>query len=180
MLEYAQMDRAEEQKLINKAKKGDINAFGLLYENHLKSIYRYLHFKIKNHLDAEDLTETVFVKAWEHLKSFKFNLSFKAWLFKIAHNLLVDFVRKKKQVSIFDIEEPGYLSDAEEKFYLKQEAKRIYEAIVKIPEEYQQVVILRYLEEWDYQEIAKAMGKKEGNIRVMLSRALKLLKEKLT
>src|SRR5258706_16230263 len=84
-------------KLIRQAVKGDGEAFGLLYARHLDAIYRYVRFRIGNEADAEDMTEEVFVKAWEALPGYRIGEHpFTSWLYRIAHNVTVDYHRKRQ------------------------------------------------------------------------------------
>ena len=83
---------AIENDLLARAIKGDAEAFGNLYERHMMSIYRYIHYRIGEVQEAEDLTETVFVKVWQAMPNFKMGkASFRTWLYRVAHNLLVDY-----------------------------------------------------------------------------------------
>jgi len=87
---------ASDAELIVRAVQGDADAFGDLYERYLDQIYRYVYYRVANSLEAEDLTETVFLKAWESLPGMRTNvksMNFQAWLYRIAHNLVVDRYR---------------------------------------------------------------------------------------
>jgi len=88
-----------EKDIVPRAIKGDGTAFAQLYEEHLDRIYRYVYLKVGNRTEAEDLTQEVFVKALEAITTYKWrNLPFTSWLFRIAHNLVVDYFRKQGKV----------------------------------------------------------------------------------
>ncbi|GAH71496.1 unnamed protein product, partial [marine sediment metagenome] len=85
-----------EKDVVSRAVKGDGGAFAQLYEEHFDRIYRYVYLKVGNQAEAEDLTQEVFVKALEAIGSYKWrNLPFVAWLFRIAHNQVIDYLRKQ-------------------------------------------------------------------------------------
>ena len=83
--------------LVERAIDGDANAFGRLYDMHVDRIYRHVYYRVGNVADAEDLTQQVFIKAWQAIHRYKKTASpFLAWLIKISHNLVIDFYRSKK------------------------------------------------------------------------------------
>ena len=176
-----QMFEEGERNLIESAKKGDKEAFGGLYEMHLKRIYRFLFFQLKDEQTAEDLTEQTFIKAWDKIYRFRIKKggSFRAWLFKIARNLALDYFRKKPTISLSEIPEPKSFDNTEEKIYLDEKSKELRQAIDKLPSVLRQAVILRYLEELPYEQVAQALGKRKGTVRVMVFRALKILRKEL-
>ncbi len=86
-----------ESELVALAVRRDAAAFGQLYELHLDSIYRYIYYRVGNAAEAEDLTEQVFLKAWEHIAAYdQRGLPFAAWLYRVAHNLVVDYRRTRR------------------------------------------------------------------------------------
>src|ERR1051325_1346317 len=88
-----------EARLVQRAVAGDREAFGDLYERHLAAIYRYIFYRVGEAREAEDLTETVFLKAWQALNGYRpTEAPFAVWLYRIAHNLLVDRHRTRKEV----------------------------------------------------------------------------------
>lgn len=176
-----QMFEKGERKLIKSAKKGDKEAFGDLYEMHLKRIYRFLFFQLKDEQTAEDLTEETFIKAWDKISSFRIKRggTFKAWVFKIAQNLALDYFRKKPTIPLSEIPEPKSYDNLEEKIDLDEKSEELIKAIDRLPTALKQAVILRYLEELPYVQVAKALGKRKSTVRVMVFRALKILRKEL-
>jgi len=87
----------DEKKLVKKARKGQAEAFGLLYNRHLPAIYRFIFLKVNHQQDAEDLTHQVFLQAWQGIKSYRLKgFPFSSWLYRIASNKVVDYYRTKK------------------------------------------------------------------------------------
>ncbi|MFC1899198.1 RNA polymerase sigma factor [Chloroflexota bacterium] len=167
------------EKLLDRAINGDGDAFGRLYDMHVDRVYRHIYYQVSNTANAEDLTQQVFIKAWQAIGRYKKTASpFLAWLIKISHNLVIDFYRSKKpemyiEFDIVDTKletDPAYL--LEEQFNRQQ----IRQAILKLKGDQQQVIMMRFIEDFSYAEIATALGKREGTIRVILHRGLAKLK----
>lgn len=166
--------------LIAKAVDGDADAFGRLYDMHVDRVYRHIYYRVGNVADAEDLTQRVFLKAWQAIRRYKKTSSpFLAWLMTISRNLVVDFYRSKKESVYLDFELPAdetYSSpecSAEAHF----EQQRLRRAILELPGDQQQVILMRFIEGFSYPEIASSLGKSEGAIRVILHRALVRLRK---
>jgi RNA polymerase sigma-70 factor (ECF subfamily) len=168
--------------LVNRAIEGDGGAFGSLYDVYLSRIYRHVFYRVGNTEDAEDITQQTFVKAWKAIGRYKKTSSpFLAWLMKISHNLVIDHYRAKKDKiylnSEIDITNPGpgpeQIAEAN---YTQQQLRKV---ILLLPEEQQQVILMSFIEGFSYSEIAAALGKREGNIRVIVHRALKRMRELL-
>jgi len=174
-----------EKILIERAVAGDANAFGELYSRHLDPIYRYIFFRVGEQEDAEDLTETVFLKAWEALPGYKdFGNPFSSWLYRIAHNMVVDFHRKIKPLpNRSDANLPDEQEDeSSNTLRIVIEAEQLVElgkAIAQLTAEQQQVIILRFIEGMSHAEIANIIGKNEGTCRMIQHRALVALNKLL-
>ena len=172
----------DETQIIQRAISGEKQAFGLLYEKYSNAILRYLFFRLASHEEAEDMTESVFIKAWEALPSLKHlkkDLNFRAWLYRIAHNSLVDFLRAhKEELSIDAIGELPSRTLIPEKATEQIESKvELTCAIRQLDEISLQVIMNRFIAGLDHRETAQILGLGEGNIRVIQFRALKKLKE---
>src|SRR4051812_24008500 len=103
---------SEEQRLVSRATRRDAAAFGLLYESHLDRVYRYVYYRVGSTAEAEDLTEQVFLKAWEAIGRYEARgVPFIAWLYRLAHNLVIDHYRAKRPTmpleDVPEAEEPG-------------------------------------------------------------------------
>ena len=162
-------------------KHKDANAYGELYNNYAPKIYRYLSFKLPTKKDAEELTSDVFLRAWEYLQNTTIE-TFSAFLFRIARNAAADFYRQRKheEVSIDSILEPESKEAPEDEVHDKKLAIRnLRQHLNRLKEEYRDVIIMRYLEEMSYKEIAIALDKTENTTRVLLHRAMNALKKQL-
>ena len=172
----------DEKSLVSRAQKGDEEAFAQLYEEYFTKIYRYVIVRMGNEMEAEDITQQVFLKALQSIGSFKWKGSpFSAWLYRIAHNQVVDYLRKTKrritvsvdEVTLVDESDPQ--ADVEKKFDLKQ----LSGAIRHLTEAQQTVISLRFTSELSTAEVARIMGKKEGAIKALQHSAIVSLRKAL-
>jgi RNA polymerase sigma-70 factor, ECF subfamily len=167
--------------LVTRAQKGDTEAFGGIYDALVRPVYRYIYYRVDSQI-AEDLTEETFLKVWQNLKKYKKGEHpFSSWVFKIAHNLVCDYYRKEQPTSEIDENTPDTESNLspERKITIRFTQIQLSKAIKKLPENSQQVIILKYINELDNQSIAKTVGKSEGAIRTIQFRALQQLRSML-
>lgn len=167
---------AEITGLVNKAAKGNFEAFGQLYRLFVKQIYRYVFYQVGDKMTAEDITADVFFKALDHIDSCEGKeATFKAWLYRIAHNRVIDYFRSRKR----------HLSLESEIYHLKQdpdkgmERRELLDIVSKLPANQRQIVILKFIAGLNNREIGKVLGKNEGAVRIMQMRALLSLRKKL-
>jgi RNA polymerase sigma factor (sigma-70 family) len=166
---------SDEAMLVQRAISHDAEAFGTLYDMHVDRVYKHIYYRVGNEADAEDLTQQVFLNAWQAIHKYKKTASpFIAWLMTVSHNLVVDFYRTKKDKAYLEAEvlANGSASSPERAAETSFEQQRLRSAILQLGSDEQQVVILRFMEGFEFTEIASLMKKKEGNIRVILHRAL--------
>jgi len=184
-VEWAALD--EERALAARASGGDRAAYGELYQRYVEKIYRYIYFKVGGRDETEDLTSQTFLKAWDAIGDYEWrNHPFGAWLFRIAHNLVVDYHRAKKETVGLDDATPQ-LEGRTSKDALRPEQvlgemitmERVRRAIGRLTEEQQQVLILRFFDELSTGEVATIMGKNSGAIRGLQFRALSALRDLL-
>jgi len=171
---------SEATLLIDKAVDGDADAFGRLYDMHIDRVYRHIYYRVGNAADAEDLTQQVFLKAWQAIRRYKrTSSSFLAWLMTISHNLVVDFYRSKKEMVYpeFEIPDSETCSSPERLAEAHFEQQQLRRAILELPGDQQQVILMRFIEGFSYPEIASSLGKSEGAVRVTLHRALVRLRK---
>lgn len=174
-----------ESNLVERAITGDCAAFGELYTRYLDPIYRYVYYRVGDTHEAEDLTEIVFMKAWQAVPTYKdLGLKFSSWLYRIAHNVVVDFHRKRGAEA--RMEEP--LEDTRgEKLpaaLIKQmseveDASALAQAITRLTSDQQQIVLLRFIEGLTHAEIGRIMDKSAGACRMLQNRALVALYHEL-
>lgn len=167
-----------EIELVRRAAGGDANAFGMLYESHLDAIYRYIFYRVSTHQDAEDLTEIVFLKAWQAVAGYQMDgIPFRAWLYRIAHNTVVDHYRTRKETE--PLEKHLAISDEqmllEKQVLVREEAQQLARIVGQLAPLHQHVLILRFVQGLSHAEVAEVLGKGEGAVRVLQYRALKEL-----
>jgi len=174
----------DEERLVKKAKKGEAEAFGLLYDHYVAAIYRFILLKVSHESDAEDLTHQVFLQAWQNIRSYRSKgLAFSSWLYRIAANKVIDYYRtKKKYVDIENVAEENLIDPSpspQKKIEKDLNLSLIKKALKKLEPDQQNVLIMRFINDLSHQEIAQALNKSLGAIRVIQHRALKKLKELL-
>jgi RNA polymerase sigma-70 factor (ECF subfamily) len=169
-----------DEALIRAAQAGDPSAFGALYERYFDKVFGYLAFKVGNAADAEDLAGQVFLKALESLGGFKWTgVSYQAWLFRIAHNLLVDHLRRKgKRVSApLDESLPDVrpTADPERLFAEKVTRESLIAAVERLTELQRQVISLKFAAGLSNAEVAQVLGKTEGAVKALQHAGLRSL-----
>jgi len=179
----------EDFKLIDQAtKEGDDQAFASLMERYKKPVYHMILKMVRNVDDAEDLTIEAFAKAFKNLYRFKKDYTFSTWLFRIATNNSIDFIRKKRletmslDTSYQDESGESVTIDVEDKNLnpqeeaIKSQKKELVQLFVtKLPAKYQRLVKLRYFKELSYEEIAKELDAPLGTVKAQLHRARELM-----
>lgn len=164
--------------LVDKAKNGDAEAFGKIYDALVKPVYRYIYYRVDRQI-AEDLTEETFLKAWQNLAKYRQGKHpFSSWIFKIAHNLVCDYYRKNETSAEIDenLADPHERRNPAKQINLKLNQVKLRKAINRLPENYQQVILLKYINEEDNAVIADVIGKSEGAVRTLQFRALEKLR----
>jgi RNA polymerase sigma-70 factor (ECF subfamily) len=173
----------DDQELVVKAQAGNIEAFGVLYERHSPAIFRYLYAHLPERMDAEDLTGEVFLKTWQSLSTYRQRgTPFLAFLYRIAHNALVDHYRRTRhKVQQLSAENEELLQDANpgpsEVIGARLEHQELLQIMSHLNEDYQTVLILRFISELSPDETAQVMQRSAGSIRVLQHRALAALRK---
>ncbi len=164
--------------LVLKAQDGDTEAFGKIYDAYLTPVYRYVVFRFPADL-SEDLVADIFVKAFEKLHTYRpvFGVPFAAWLFRIARHTLIDAYRKNRGFEELSEELVDESRDNDPQLKTEQALSvgRVRQAIMKLPEDYRDVVLLHYISGLGHSEVAKALHMTEGYVRILKFRALKKL-----
>ncbi len=171
-----------EQSLVHRAQRGDKEAFTQLYESHFDKIYRYVVLRIGNKTEAEDVTQQVFLKALQSIPSFKWKgIPFSAWLFRIAHNLVVDYLRKVKKVVITPLDESSAKSDSNLQLLVEQrlDIEQLISATKRLTKAQREVISLRFAGELSVAESARVMGKSEGAVKALQHSAIVALRKAL-
>jgi len=177
-----------EQKLIAKAKRGDVYSFERLVEKYQKKIY-YLALRMtKSHDAADDLSQESFIKAFYSLKSFKQGYSFSAWVYKICMNLTINYLKRQKftipeshlkDSSLALLEEKNKNDDFSEQLAREELRKKIEQEIDNLPADFRAVFILRTYEDLSYEQIAQALKISKGTVMSRLFRARERLQKSL-
>ena len=168
------------EKLINRAKRGDKDAFGKIYEIFVKKIYRFIYYMVYDRELAEDLTQLVFLKAWRSLPSYlPTKGTCEAYIYAIASHQVIEYQRRKKELSLDQIEEPALSFDIDDPIIQEENKGTVRNLLSTIGSDERQLIIWRYFEELQFTEIAQILNEKEGAIRVRLHRLLKKLREKM-
>jgi RNA polymerase sigma-70 factor, ECF subfamily len=164
---------------VKKAIEGDAEAFGWLYRFYVDRIYRYVFSQVGDKMTAEDVTEEVFLKCWKSIGSCRGKEhTFTSWLYRIAHNHMVDNIRKyHREVSLEKVTLADK-SDPEKEAEENLEMQKVLEAVQGLPEPQKQVILLKFLEDIDNDEICRILGKRHGAVRALQMRALVNLREK--
>ncbi len=166
--------------LISRAKSGDVEAFGQLYERYAAAIFRYVYARLGEEKDAEDLTEEIFIKAWRSLPNYEERgYLYSAYLFKLAHNAVVHFYRKSKRQVVLNGDELEAQVEAKEFMDGHFQRQELRQALSKLPEHHRSVLELRFFGELSCEETAQVMGRSAGAVRVMQYRALATLRRVL-
>lgn len=165
--------------LVCLAQEGKTEAFETLYNAFIDQIHRYIFYRTSKQ-DALDLTETVFLKVWENIRSYKSGRKyFSAWIYRIAHNAVVDHYRLKKETVELSYDIPDK-DRSDHPLNLTENSLNndiLMKAVSKLKKKYQQIIILKYINDLDNREISRIMLRTEGNLRILKFRALKALRQ---
>jgi len=171
----------DDAALAVRASKGESAAFGLLYDRHVAAIYRFVYYRVRDDAEAEDLTSDVFMRALKAMPRYEPRQAFLAWLYRIARNAIIDRARRgKRQVSYEDaIAHPtaDQIVVPDEQLAAHSDSATLRDALTKLTPLQQEVIVLRFLEGYSTQEIARIVGKREGTVRGIQFRAIGTLRQ---
>ena len=179
---YYMSGKFNDQFLVASSIAGDEQAFGKLYDKYVDEIYRFVVMRVRSSHEAQDLVAEVFLKTWQYISSQKNQIKdFRAFLYRIARNLVIDYYRaSKKEYTTF---EEGQLEkiidsgiDLESDAQNKDDLRIIFSVMDQLPEDHRELLSLRYIQDLSIKEIAEIQGKKSGTVRVALHRAIKQVK----
>ena len=172
----------DELPLVRRAIRRDREAFGVLYDRHVVRVYRHIYYIVGKPAEAEDLTAQAFLQAWQAIERYQIRgAPFVSWLLRIAHNLAVSYLRSRRD----GVELPETLVDRsrqgnpEEEVLRGADGERVREAILGLREEQRQVIILRFVDDLEYREVAAIVGKSVAAVRVIQHRALNSLRKQM-
>lgn len=162
---------SSEEILVRQAIDGNQLAFTQLYEEYFNRVYRYIYLRVNSQPEAEDLTQEVFIKALQAIGSYKWKgTPFVAWLFRIAHNQLIDHLRKKTKEKTTTLDEAITVVAKEDPVVMteqKIEVEELATALDRLTLAQREVVSLRFIAGLSIAEVAKALGKSEGTVKAL-------------
>ncbi|MGA9116131.1 MAG: sigma-70 family RNA polymerase sigma factor [Bacteroidota bacterium] len=183
--------RSEDSRIIRAALRGDAQAYRLLLEKYHDAIRSFIHRMIHDRTQVEDLTQEAFIKAFGSLRSFNEEFAFSTWLYKIATNNCIDYIRKRRLPTLsmdrpaegrggdapMEIPDETYGADGE--LLRSQRSALLSRAIDALPPKYRRVILLRHVEEKSYEEIARELQLPIGTVKAHIFRARELLYRRL-
>ncbi len=173
----------EEDNIVRDAVRGNPEAFGRLYDRYQPMIYRFIAVKVGRREDAEDLTHQVFIAAWQKIGTYRdLGHPFSSWLYRIARNQVIDHYRaRKNDVSLDEDGFENIVAPISGKLDLsrKLELEKVFTAMRRMKSDYQDVIMLRFVEDLSVKETAKSMQRSEGAVKVLQHRAMQELQELL-
>ncbi len=172
-----------EEGLVQRARQGDRQAFAALYEEHFDRIYRYIALRIEDRMEAEDMTQQVFLKALQSIHSYSMKgVPFSSWLYRIAHNQMVDHIRKVKARATFILDDEDRTAgegNPESMVERSFDIERLLKAVKHLTDAQREVVSLRFVAEQPIAEVARIMGKSEGAIKSLQHSAIEALRRNM-
>ncbi len=168
-----------EDQIVSEAINGEQQAFAVLYDAYADSIFRFIYIRVEDQQTAEDITSGVFLRAWEKLGKYQQRgLPFRAWLFRIARNAVIDHYRTRKEVApleaaINTTDNGGH--SVSEGVALKLEAEKILNLMHHLTEDQRNVLTLKLVHGLETEEVAKVLGKRQGAVRALQMRGLQTL-----
>ena len=180
-------------QLVDKSKRGDMEAFGMLIKRHEKGVYNLAYRMLKNVEDARDAAQEIFLKVFASLNSFRGESRFTTWLYRIATNECINRLKRPRFLSLEELRreyenemkpiEPPQLIDTsplpEELAERHEIQKLVHKAMDELPDHYRLVITLRHFQGFSYDEISEALDLPVGTVKTYLFRAKKTLKTKL-
>jgi RNA polymerase sigma-70 factor, ECF subfamily len=176
------LDDAALQRLVEASRHGDSDAFGQLFDHFHGPLYRYIASRVQRPSDAEDLTQLVFVKALEALPRYESRgIPFGGWLFRLARNTVIDFVRTRHEHAELDAIGERRDGDAgpDDIAVFREDLNAVAAALAALTDDQREAIVLRFFGGLTAREAAEAMGKQEGTVRGLQFRAIAALRREL-
>jgi RNA polymerase sigma-70 factor (ECF subfamily) len=191
MLYFTIMPGRSDQQLVADYLSGDEQSLKFLVERYLRPIYGFIYRFVDSTQDAEDITQDVFVKVWRHIKKFDKEKSFKTWIFSIAKNAAIDFLKKKRTITFSEFENADGENVLSEKLAdpsplphelleRKEIGDILAKAMGKLSPKYRMVLFLRHNDHFTFREIAESLGEPTDTVKSQHRRALIILKRLLS
>lgn len=173
-------ENLSDEDIARQVQDGNAEQFAILIRRYQAKMFRYANkFLLKD--DTEDEVQEVFLKAYENIQSFKPDLKFSSWLYRIAHNQFINLIRKRSRFNLFDLDtlfpHPVAKETAEKETEANQVKKELEHCLEKLDPKYREVLVLHYLEELSYKEISDALKVPIATVGVRISRGKLALKK---
>jgi RNA polymerase sigma-70 factor (ECF subfamily) len=173
-----------DRDLIRRAQSGDQEAFAQIVQDHQTMVYRLALAKTQRHHDAEEITQTVFLKAWQGLPAFRGEAALSTWLYRLTLNSCTDFFRQShpEPLSLDDLGSPARTPvqpSPEEDFLWQEKQAALLQAIHRLPEQSREILVLREFDGRSYEELSQILGIPVGTVRSRLARARLALRKDL-
>jgi RNA polymerase sigma-70 factor (ECF subfamily) len=179
------VDCADSDEVLAARARTDREAFGILYERHLRRLYSYIYYRTGNAADAEELTARTFHRALANIHRYEpKGVPFSAWLYRVAHNLVANWHRDSKRHRALPIDDamdiPNPADDPHGAAVTAEERRELRAAIAALPADRQRLLILKFVESMPNADIAVVMGRSEGAVKALLHRTVVTLKTQLS
>ncbi len=171
------MLKTSDEDLVQQVLSGKRKAFETLVDRYQKAIFNVAYRTTRNYDDSEDITQTVFIKAFENLRSFNPSYKFFSWLYRIAVNESINYVNQRKQVQSINEEFVSQDKTADEKSHENEISKTIQNALLEMDINYRVVIILRHFQDFSYKEMGYILDIPEKTVKSRLFTARQLLKD---
>lgn len=173
----------DEETLVRRARERDEEAFARLYEEYFDRIFRYIAVRIGDRIEAEDMTQQVFINALRAISSYQMKgIPFSAWLFRIAHNQVVDYLRKKQKRATVPLNEDLLVSSGRNPQQIAEQnldIEQLVSATKRLTDAQREVISLRFAGELSIRQVANIMGKSQGAIKALQHSAIVALRKVL-
>lgn len=185
--DFARCEKLSDGDLVKIIIEQNPEAYKILFKRYEKSLYIYIFHMVRNKEEVEDLLQNVFSKTFKSLKRFDIERKFSSWIYRIAHNEAVNFIKRKSKRKLVSWEDVSTSKDkldisvedkdVSEILMQKEVSKEIDDALKEIPEKYRKILAMRYFEEYSYEKIGKILGKPVNTVGTLINRAKKKLFE---
>lgn len=176
-------NQISDEKLIEKIKRGEVVLFSNIIEKYEPKLSRYIRHMTKSSYDTEDVLQNVFISTFRNINSFDTNLRFSSWIYRIAHNEAINWIKKHKNNADLELLENDTDIKANEKssfekMSISDDVKEVKKCLNQIDMKYKEAILLRYFEDKTYQEISDILRKPTSSVGTLVSRGIKELKQK--
>jgi RNA polymerase sigma-70 factor (ECF subfamily) len=168
-----------DEDLVTSALAGLSDAFDTLVSRHHAGIFNLAFHYTRNHEEASDLAQVVFMRAYQHLRSFRRERSFSRWILTIARNAALDALRRRRRPETIDLQQPTLLPGPEDVLIARDDACRVRAAVDALPERFRAAITLHYFGGLNYRESAETLGVPLGTIKTLISRGKRRIHKSL-